>query len=360
MRRLIFSFKFVCAIFALPFFHGMSQPSENILVQNKILLKNLCQFSSVYDAGSDLGIAYIVFKTEKTERAVNLGYGAAFKTNANIIVPADTAFGYGIEVKNKYLIFRKGVKSTYRNLQNVYSHFKYGMYDNSGQLVLDFNYDYIGKVAVPLPDSMMLVAKGKTFQIFNTEKAQLRSKLYKINPCMYDGYGFHEGGANACKSQIYKQLNLNHFEANIQFIETNNDEVLIHKDSIGAYLASKDGQQISKIYRFIEPLRLCKKEMYFVGALTLNPHSYALLDVNGKEVSLMDTYMPNYNESYIELERYGRYYFIETKQSVPIPEGYLPFCMCYANIGFLGFKHIDTKEKLFIDKFGNQIKEDEL
>jgi hypothetical protein len=360
MRGIMFSFKFVGAIFTLVSFNGFCQPRENILLQNKVLLKNLCQFSSISDAGSDLGIDYILFKTEKTEAAINLGYGAAFKAFGNVIVPADTAFGYGVEIKNKYLIFRRGVKSTYRNLQNVYSQFKYGMYDNNGQLILDFKYDYIGKVLVPLPDSMIIAEKGKTFQIFNTENGRLESKLYKNNTCLHDGYSYHEGGAYACQKQIYKQLNLKYFVPITLSFESNNDNVLIRKDSLGANLETKEGKQLSKVYHFIEPLNLFKQELYFVAALTINPHTYVLLDSNGRETALMDNYLPSYNEGYIELERNSGYYFIETKKRVTIAEGYVPFCTCYAKEGFLGFKNLNTKKKLFIDKFGNRLYEDAL
>jgi hypothetical protein len=360
MISVVFKFKLVCLFFLLLYLNGFGQSESNILLQNKILLKNLCQFSSVTDAGSDLGIDFIVFKTEKTEDAINLGFGAAFKAFGNIIVPADTAFGYGVEIKNKYLIFRRGVKSTYHNLQNVYSQFKYGMYDNNGQLILDFKYDYIGSVLVPLPESMLVVEQGKTFQIFNTETSRLEKKLYNKNNCWHDGYSYHEGGAYACQTQVYKQLNLKRFIPTVNVIEPMNDKVQIHKDSVSAYLETKESQRLSKTYHFIEPLHLLRKELFFVAAATINPHTYVLLDKYGKEITSIDTYSPSYNESYIELERNTQYYFIETKKVIKVPENYIPFCTCYAKQGFLGFKHLDTKKKLFIDKFGNALYENEL
>ena len=329
-------------------YFGFSQ--ENLLLKHKSLLLNLSKYVSLHQVGDSL----ILFQNNKNSKT-NFGYGVASKYTGEIIYPASADNSSHINSHGNYISIAKSTT----NLGNR----KYGLIDYKGNLVLDFVYDKIGGVFVPMPDSLITVQKGDKFAVFNTNTKKLSSFKYdNSGGWLNDGYSYHEGGSYIADSIIYSQLGIKkellppikiYREKERKAFVTNGAK---HDYGKFQYIINSKEEKISKEYFFVQLLHRIKDESFFIGATTINPHTYQLINEKGEEIFAVDNYLTDYTKDFIHLgpeNNQDRYYFIENKKTVTIPTGYFLYAHCYSNIGILGFKKKD--KTLFIDKNGNSI-----
>jgi hypothetical protein len=315
------------------------QIKNNILEDNIKLLKSLSVFYSVYKIDS----LYIKFQTEEIS---NFGFGVAFKKNGKIIYPAEKNTSYNITSKNGYIIMSKGDENFYNT--------KYGMIDPNGNIVLDFKYDRIENVFVPLPDTLISVQMGNKFGVFNTNSKKISDIKYdNSGNWLNDGYSYHEGGAGDAQQAIYSQLGIKNFAEKHTSVKDYSDEVIINKDKEDEqYLISKNGRIISKKYLYINQVSYYEP-LYFIG--TTDPYNCELINQTGKIIDKIECGTVDHDDYYIKLNKI-KYYFVKTDSVITIPENFRIFVDCYSDNGFLGFiNNNDDNIKLFIDVYGNEI-----
>ncbi|MBE7649179.1 hypothetical protein [Tenacibaculum finnmarkense] len=349
--------KYVIIILFL-FINNLGFSQENLLIRNKELLLEISKYDRIYQVSDSI----IKFQLDSLPYKTNFGFGIARKKNGKLIYPADTINSYRIANYRDVISFAKGNNLTKLN---------YGLIDFNGNILLDFKYDRIGDVFVPLPDSIITVQENNKFAIYSINERKLSSLKYdNSGGWLNDGYSYYEGGSFRADSIIYSQLGIkkkmffsqpisNSTQENIAFKKNGKK----HKYGVFQYLTNKNNKRISKDYYFIQTLSLFKKKSFFIGATEINPHKYKLINERGKEISSIYKYLPEYNEYYIFLGIEGdntKYFFIENEKIVKAPLGFSVFVDCYSKIGILGLKNKENGKKLFIDKFGNSINENDL
>ncbi len=313
---------------------------ENIIENNKELINALSKFDLIYEVDDN----YIMFKTKKVGLYTNFGFGVAFRENGKVIYPAKKETSYFIRGHQKYIVISQG-----KNLSKT----QYGLIDNSGKQILDFKYDKIGNVFVPLPDSIITVQKGNKFGVFNLISGELSTLKYdNSGNWINDGYSYHEGGAYEADQAIYKQLGIENFKEKVIFKNRLTDTIRIKKNEKNQWLTNNNNIKISKKYHYLTRLNVLKKASFFIGVYQLTPYKCVLIDGRGNEITDIYSYLPDHNDDYIKIDE-QHYYFITTQRIVEIPKNYDTYVTCYAGEGFLGFREYTTNEKLFVDKNGN-------
>ena len=340
MKRL-----FIIPILVL-FSNSYALCQKSILSENRLLLKALSKFTNVYEVNYD----YIQFQTKEVSK-INFGFGVALKKTGKVIYPATTKTSSFISVHGDYIILSKG--------DNL-SHRRYGMINSTGKKVLDFKYEHIGSVFVPLPDSLITVQIGDKFGVFNTKTKKLSPIIYNnsVN-WLNDGYNYHEGGAREANRNIYSQLGLKNYKQPNTISTTYNNKTRINNSiEKEQYLTTKNNTVLSKKYNYIKRLLLFDKSTYFI-AINFKPRKTYLLNENGEEISEIYSEHPNYTVDYIKIND-SNYLFTANQNIITIPNEYRTFVICYADIGILGFTNYNTGKKLFIDKLGNMLNENQL
>jgi len=313
-------------------FISLHSQKENILENNKELIIALSKFDLIYKINDD----YIKFQTKKVGLIINFGFGIAFRKNGKIIYPAKKETSYFIRGYQKYIVLSQGTNLSKR---------QEGIIDNKGRQILDFKYDRIGNVFVPLPDSIITVQKGDKFGIFNLKTGYLSAIKYdNSGNWLNDGYSYHEGGAFEANQAIYKQLGIEKFKPKSGFPNRHTDKIKIKKD--------EEYEGFFFFFHYLAKLNALKKISFFVGVYQLSPYKCVLINDKGEEITDIYSYLPDYNDDYIKIDK-QHYYFIDTQNIIEIPEGYDVYVTCYAQNGFLGFREYDTNKKLFVDKYGN-------
>lgn len=125
---------------------------------------------------------------------------------------------------------------------------------------------------------------------------------------------------------------------------------------------SKKGDKISKNYDYdLESFYKAHPYEFYLGAVkdtgSTNPEARKLFLINGlgQEVAEISSHRNNGNRYLIDLIPKSSYYFINTEKIITIPEGYEKFVELYLSEGFIGFVNLKTKQKLFVDQYGNQL-----
>ncbi|KQN38982.1 hypothetical protein ASE92_06090 [Pedobacter sp. Leaf41] len=339
-------FKRVIKIFILLIFGIQSvQAQVNILENNRALLNKLAQFAYVGKLDSN----FIKYKAESSS-----GYGIASRKTGTVIFPSKNSNSYSMASYGKYLAIGKR-----SNLGNEL----FGLIDEKGKVILDFKYDLIGNYLVPMPDSLVIVQMGNKFGVFNTKTALLSQIIYDNTSNVLNDYDASRNGTSieAAKS-IYNQLGLDGFynlPVSVDYIEPN--AKIIVNDNV-AYLVNKKGDKISKNYDYdLESFYKTHPYEYYLGAVkdtgSKNSEARKLFLINGlgQEVAEISSYQNSGDRYLIDLIPKSSYYFINTKKIITIPDGYEKFVELYLSEGFIGFVNLKTKQKLFVDQYGNQI-----
>lgn len=348
MKETLFKYGFILICY-LKIIQEQVTAQPSILENNKPLIEKLAKFHFIHEIDSN----FIQYQT-KESASINYGYGVANKQTGEIIFPAQKEVSSFIKAYGKYIAVRK--------LNNLGKEV-FGLINDKGKIILDFEYDRIGSVFVPLPDTLITVQMGNKFGIFNTNKEILSPIVYNNSGnALNDGYAYHEGVANRAREIVYSQLGLKGFYAKPNLFEDIKPKAKIIVSGDVAYLVNKTGEKISKNYDYdIAYFHRSRPSEFYTGAVkdTSNTNSDArklfLINSDGKEIAEILRETNDVDPYFIELDRYKSYYFIETNKTVTIPNGYYGFVYCYSKDGFLGFRNIKTNQKSFIDKYGNQI-----
>ncbi|RZL32755.1 MAG: WG repeat-containing protein [Pedobacter sp.] len=321
------------------------QAEVNILENNKALLNKLAQFAYVGKLDSN----FIKYKAES-----RYGYGIASRKTGTVIFAAEKNNSYSIASYGKYLAI--GKRSSLGNEL-------FGIIDEKGKVILDFKYDLIGNYLVPMPDSLVIVQVGNKFGVFNTKTALLSPIIYDNTNNVLNDYDASRNGTSieAAKS-IYSQLGLDGFyikPVSVDYVEPN--AKIIVNDNV-AYLVNKKGDKISKNYDYdLESFYKAHPYEFYLGAVkdtgSKNPEARKLFLINGlgQEVAEISSHRNSGNRYLIDLIPKRSYYFINTKKIITIPDGYEKFVELYLPEGFIGFVNLKTKQKLFVDQYGNQL-----
>lgn len=339
------------ALILLFFVNLLVFSQTNILLQNKNLLFELSKYDRIYQVSDSI----IQFQLDSLPYKTNFGFGVARRKDGKLIYPADTINSYRIANYRDVISIAKG-----SNLGKL----NYGLIDFNGNILLDFKYDRIGGVFVPLPDSIITVQKGTKFAIFNIKNKKLSDFKYdNLGYCLNDGYSYHTGGSHKAKKIIYKQLGLENYHHKIIIPKDYNNEVTVSNKDGKYFLVNKKNEIISNKYYVLRRIwGVSNQKLYFIATYYNEPFEkqrYKLIDKKGVEIAEMTKYQPNCNEYYITLTN-KTYFFIDTKKVIKIPDNLSLFVDCYAKEGVLGFKNIKTGDKFFIDKYGNSITENNL
>lgn len=331
--------------------------SQFVLSQNNLLKKNsdLLLELSKYDRIYQVNDSVIQFQLDSLPSKTNFGFGVAHRKNGKLIYPADTINSYLIANYGNYISIARG---------NNLSQLKYGLIDFNGKVILDFKYDRLGDIFVPLPDSILTVQKDTRFAIFNIENKKLSDFKYDNSGYwLNDGYSYHEGGSHIADSIIYTQLGLENYQQKITLPEDYNNEVTISSKAGKYFLINKKKEIISKKYYVLRRIwGISNQDIYFIATYYNKPFEkqlYKLVNKKGEEIAEMTKYQPDCNAYYITLTD-STYFFIATKKVVKIPDNLSLFVDCYAKEGILGFKNTKTGNKFFIDKYGHSITENNL
>lgn len=347
MKDTLFKYCFIL-ICCLTIIQQQVTAQPNVLESNKALIEKLAKFHFIHEIDSN----FIQYQTKETA-TINYGYGVADKKTGEIIFPAQKEVSGFIKSYGKYIAIRK-----HNNLGKEV----FGLINDSGKIILDFEYDRIGNVFVPLPDSLITVQMANKFGVFNTNTEILSPIVYNnTGNALNDGYAYHEGGASRAREIVYSQLGLKGFYAKPNLFEDIEHKAKIIVNGDMAYLVNRNGEKISKNYDYdMAYFHRSRPSEFYTGAVkdtsNTNPDARKLFLINsdGKEITEISRETNDGDSYFIELDRYKSYYFIETDKTVTIPNGYYRFVYCYSKEGFLGFRNIKTNQKLFIDKYGNQ------
>ena len=349
MRNILSKYSFFLICFLI-FINQKIHAQPNILENNKALIEKLAKFHFIHEIDSN----FIQYQT-KESASINYGYGVANKKTGEIIFPAQKEISGFIKSYGKYIAICQ--------LNNLGKEV-FGLINDTGKIILNFEYDRIGSVFVPLPDSLLTVQMGNKFGVFNTNTQILSPIVYNnTSNALNDGYAYHEGGASQADEIVYSQLGwLNGYRAKQSLVEDREPKAKIILKGDLAYLVNKKGEKISKDYDYdMAYFHRSQPSEFYTGAVkdtgNTNPDARKLFLINsdGKEITEISKATNDADRHFIELDRYKSYYFIETNKTVTIPNGYYRLVYCYSKEGFLGFRNTKTDQKLFIDKYGNQI-----